>query len=158
MSDSKIALRRAELRDSNAVLSWRNDEDAVRQSLSGRAVSPARHLSWFREAITSPDTFLFVAELVSESEGTPLGMCRFEHQGEDKFAASINIAPEFRGRGWGQKVLASGIHFLDIADVQCHEINAIVHQGNPGSRRIFEKVGFTVVEQDDSWLHLRLLL
>ena len=158
MLDSKIVLRRADLRDSKFVLSWRNSDEAVRQSLSGQAVNPARHLSWFREAITSPDIFLLVAELTSEYEGTPLGMCRFEHRGEGEFDASINLAPEFRGRGWGQKVLASGIHFLDSADVQCHEINAIVHQGNPPSWRIFEKVGFTVLEQDDSWLHLRLLL
>lgn len=158
MSNPRLVLRRAELRDSESVLAWRNDDDTVRHSLSGEAVDPTVHARWFREAISAPETFLLIAELVSESEAWELGMCRFAPQYQGTYEASINLAPELRGKGWGQKVLEGGVEFVSQADVCCREINAIVHESNPGSRRIFEKIGFTVVDKDGYWVHLRLLL
>lgn len=158
MSGLNLALRRAELRDSEVVLSWRNDPASVSQSKSGKLVDPEIHKTWFRREISLPSSFLLIAELVGQGESIAIGMCRFRRREEGDFEVSINLAPECRGKSWGQKVLESGIEFVKLVAEPHPQFTATVNLENIGSKKIFERAGFIVVEERDSWLYLKLRL
>jgi len=152
----RIVVRRAELEDSDLVLAWRNDAEAIRQSVSGLAVEVAVHQQWFEGALESTTTVLLIAETKLKTGITPIGMCRFDLLKEGVFAVSINMGPNFRGRGLGVTVLQSGIAFLKGEVSAPVAIEAVVHEGNSPSLRVFEKIGFSVFGQEAPWLHLRL--
>ena len=151
-----IVLRKAELEDSDLVLAWRNDAEAIRQSVSGLAVEVAVHQQWFEGALESTTTMLLIAETELKTGITPIGMCRFDLLKAGVFAVSINMGPNFRGRGLGGTVLQSGIAFLKGEVGAPVAIEAVVHESNSPSLRVFEKTGFSVFGQEAPWLHLRL--
>ena len=156
MKITGIVLRRAELEDSDLVLGWRNDAEAIRQSVSGSAVDAAVHQQWFEGVLQSSTTVLLIAETELKTGITPIGMCRFDLLKAGVFAVSINMGPNFRGRGLGGTVLQSGIAFLKGEVSVPLAIEAVVHESNSPSLRVFEKTGFSVFGQDAPWLHLRL--
>ena len=151
-----IVVRRAELEDSDLVLAWRNDAEAIRQSFSGLVVESAVHQQWFEGALQSTKVVLLIAETELKNGITPMGMCRFDLLKAGVFAVSINMGPNFRGRGLGGTVLQSGIAFLKDEVSAPVAIEAVVHESNSPSLRIFEKIGFSVFGQETPWLHLRL--
>jgi len=155
MKITGIVLRRAELEDSDLVLGWRNDAEAIRQSVSGSAVAAAVHQQWFEGVLQSSTTVLLIAETELKTGITPIGMCRFDLLRVGVFAVSINMGPNFRGRGLGGTVLQSGIAFLKGEVSTPVAIEAVVHESNSPSLRVFEKTGFSVFGQDAPWLHLR---
>ena len=156
MKNPGIVLRRAELEDSDLVLGWRNDAEAIRQSVSGSAVEAAVHQLWFEGVLQSSTTMLLIAETELKTGITPIGMCRFDLLKAGVFAVSINMGPNFRGRGLGGTVLQSGIAFLKGEVSVPLAIEAVVHESNSPSLRVFEKTGFSVFGQEAPWLHLRL--
>ena len=54
---------------------------------------------------------------------------------------SVNVAPEFRGQGWGRELIAFSTHAL----VRAHSVlrvDAFVKPDNRASVRLFEASGF----------------
>ena len=153
---SAIFLRKAEPKDSDVVLSWRNDPEAIRQSVSGSAVESAVHQQWFKRALESSKFLVLIAEAKLEGAFTPIGMCRFDSVKPSVFSVSINVGPDFRGKGVGGIVLRSAISFLREEVDEPLEIQAIVRQSNSPSLRLFEKTGFSVFGEEAPWMYLRL--
>lgn len=138
---SCMELRRATINDMMDILAWRNDPDAVAMSKTG-AVDEAQHRNWFPRAIASRDRVI----LVAEQGGQKLGMVRFDQSG-DVWLVSINIAPEWRNKGYGSRALLEAISILGSCSLR-----AEVRADNLTSIRIFEKCGFRQLGAEDGWL------
>lgn len=156
MNNFEVLLRAAELKDSDLVLVWRNDPEAVRQSVSGVAVEKKVHRRWFREAVVSSKTVLLIAEALLTTGVTPIGMCRFDSGEAGIWKVSLNINPDFRGRGLGGRVLQSSLSRVKVDWGPEVEIQAVVHESNLPSLRVFETVGFSVFAKEGPWVSLRL--
>lgn len=126
-----LALRRAELSDSELLLRWRNDPETRRSSIQTGEVSQAEHDGWFRKSLSSPDREIYVAERGS----VPVGTVRLDRR-EKGWELSWTVAPEFRGRGIGKQLVAAG------ARLKHGPILARIRASNEPSIRIAEAVGF----------------
>ncbi|WP_343586461.1 GNAT family N-acetyltransferase [Herbaspirillum sp.] len=125
-------IRRAELKDSESILEWRNDPVTRTMSISQDAILKESHDRWYASALSNPRHQIFIAEV----DGKAIGMCRLNVSGETA-EVSINICPSCRGSGVGTK-------FLDLVIKQTNfgRYVAQIKAENLASIRTFESLGF----------------
>lgn len=138
-----LHLRPATADDSERILAWRNDPDAVRQSLTGRAVDPTEHRSWFQRRLEVPSSRIWIAELGS----TPVGQVRIDVEAGIG-TVSVAVAPDARGRGYGTAMLRQ-LRRLLLADHQVVRLRAQIREGNDASLAAFTRAGFTPAQPID---------
>jgi len=104
-----------------------------------------RHEAWFCDMLSDPGCWFGVAE---DGSGQPFGVVRFNLDPDDPSTAevSINLAPEYRGRGLGGRCLQSAIHQYRGENRAVRQIRARVHKDNLPSQRMFESAGFVYTE------------
>lgn len=131
-----VTLRAARADDVSLIRSLRNDADAVRFSMSARAVSEAEHARWFEARLADSRTHLWVAE----ERGIPVGQVRVDLDG-GVGVLSIAVVPAARGRGVAQALL--GLALAEIERLRLvGTVTALTHPENLRSIYAFEKVGF----------------
>lgn len=144
-----IRLRPAVVEDSAQILAWRNQPDAIRFSVSGRAVAPTDHAGWFLESLDDPGRRTWVGL----RDDTPVGSVRIDVR-DAVGSVSIAVAPSEQGKGTGTGLL--GLLQQEMrAEVQVDALTATVHHGNAASLRVFEHVGFRRVGTDGPFAILR---
>jgi UDP-2,4-diacetamido-2,4,6-trideoxy-beta-L-altropyranose hydrolase len=122
--------------DSELLLEWRNDPEAVRFSVTGRGVAPGEHAEWLSARLADPGTSLWIAE----EGGAAVGQVRVD-LGNGTGTVSIGIAPAHRGRGVGSAVLQAMLVEID-RDPRARRLRAVAHAENTASVRAFERAGF----------------
>lgn len=145
-----MKLRRATSADAMDILTWRNDPQTRAMSKTSEMVDAAAHLAWFENAVHDPRRLL----LIGETGDAKAGMVRFD-LGDHAWLASINIAPEMRGKGYGPTLLGEGVAFLEkehghpriIAEIALNNMASIV---------TFKKCGFTCYRSDDEYMYMNI--
>jgi len=132
-----LDFRRAEARDSDDILAWRNDPVAVETSLTRSRVAPDDHARWFASALASPKRVLV---MVTEGDAK-VGNVRFDIRGTEALV-SINLNPAMRGRGYGQTA-------LEGAEALLHDrlpllLVAEIRRTNLQSLKIFQRAGYAI--------------
>jgi spore coat polysaccharide biosynthesis protein SpsF len=151
MSERKAFLRFADEDDCKDLYDWRNDALSVQFSLSGKLGSYAEHKKWYKKKLRDPMTQIFI--LVDDKAGK-IGMVRFDKSGKEVIV-SININPEFRGKGYGTYALAKAIrNYFDNFEIE--SIMAEIKQANEASLKIFGKCGFKEVSKKEDVLKFKL--
>jgi spore coat polysaccharide biosynthesis protein SpsF len=132
----RLHLRPAQATDADALLRWRNDPDAVRQSASGLTVEHEEHRQWLAERLEDPGTRIWIAEV----DGTPVGMVRVD---VTNAVGTVSIAVDqgTRGRGLGTAILRGLVERLE-GDFQVETLEAFARPSNVASVRAFEGAGF----------------
>ena len=134
-----IALRRAIADDGAFLLELRNDPDAVRGSMTGRAVTPEEHRAWLAARLDSPGTRLWIVQ----DDRVDVGQLRVDVD-DGVGTVSIAIAADHRGRGLARGALSALQRSLH-GDMQITRLHAELHRENIASRRVFERAGFTTL-------------
>jgi len=129
---------RATAPDSDLLLSWRNDPETRRRSLSPAEVPPAEHGAWFDRVLADPDREL----LLVRHGGTPVGTVRFDRDAGTDREVSITLAPQQRGRGRSATVLACGEEFLAAELGAGCRVTARVKVDNAASGALFRRAGY----------------
>lgn len=140
---SKLIIRRAEINDITKYYEWVNDPYVRKYSFNSNLVTWEQHEKWFTSKISDPNfTFFILDNLNNES----IGQVRFQKIDDSNFLISISVASEYRGSGYGEKILKlSCDHFkLEHKSINIH---AYIKIENVGSKIIFEKTGFVFKEQ-----------
>jgi len=147
-----ITLREADGSDSCALLAWRNDPTTVENSSSSVVVSQGEHDEWFQGVVGSKRRLLLMAEMDAAAleERRKIGMCRFDLNGNDFGDVSINLSPEFRGKGLAHVVLGEGIKDFMLRFPEAHGLRAQIRTTNTASQRLFAGLCFLLVTSDDS--------
>ena len=132
-----MTLRPAGEEDSERVMAWRNDPDAVRFSVTGRPVTSEEHRAWFaRLRSHGSRSHLWIAE----ERGAPVGQVRVDVDG-DVGTVSIAVAPDRRGQGLGTAMLRA-VSGQAPGALALTRLVALVRVDNPASLRAFEAAGF----------------
>lgn len=130
-------LRRAVLEDVILYFTWANDPDTRANSIHTQAISWDTHVAWFEGKLESVSSFLYVCEY----SGRPVGQLRFEAK-EDKYLVNFTIAPEWRGKGFGDILLKLSLEQLEKDLGFRPSVSAWVKEGNESSQRIFQNLAF----------------
>jgi UDP-2,4-diacetamido-2,4,6-trideoxy-beta-L-altropyranose hydrolase len=147
---SGLKLRRAEESDCELFWKWANDPQARAASFRSDTISWEEHAKWFRTKLADPQAVLYT---VTDRNNLPLGEVRYQIQGE-RAVISISLDANFRGRGWGQKILAVAMEKV-FQEFDINFIDAYVKPSNESSMKVFESAGFlrfpsTVIEGQDA--------
>ncbi len=117
--------------DAAVLLSWRNDPETRKASLSSADIVPGSHEQWLFRTLQNPDVLLLVASI----EGSDVGTLRF-NRGDEGWHVSWTMAPEFRGKGLGKAMLAEGVK------LKPGKLYAQIRADNAASLRMASFVGF----------------
>ena len=131
-----VTLRPARHDDCRRIWLWRNDEETRRASFDAAPIALESHERWFQATLRSPERRLYIIEAVGEA----VGVVRLDLEGE-RATVSINLAPEWRGRGVGPLALER-LTELAFGTLGLNRLVASVKADNRASLAAFEKAGF----------------
>lgn len=148
-----ISVRKADEADEYDVWAWRNDPVTRRMSRETAAVSRQDGQRWFAESLENRRRTMLILE---DGRGK-LGVVRFDEIGTEAFEISINLNPEWRGRGLCRPILQASIaHLRDERKVRL--LTADIRQGNEASTRCFVVLGFVLRATANDFCHYELAL
>ena len=147
---SDLKLRRTVDSDCEIFWEWANDPGARAASFRNKAISWEHHTQWFRAKLVDPKAILYT---VTNKSGLPMGEVRYQVDGE-RAVLSIGLDAQFRGCGWGQKILAIATERF-FQDSKVEFIDAYVKPTNKPSLNLFAGAGFrrfppAVIEGQDA--------
>ena len=149
MCDKKINIRAADKRDCEDVFAWRSDIVSRTMLFNSNIPSYEEHFQWFNSSLNNTDRKLYIGQIGS----TKIGVCRFDHDtNSDVVEVSINMNPKCRGRGYGQRLLASSIQTFQ--KVYKSEFLAKIKPENLASLKIFKSVGFQEISSKEDMITL----
>ncbi len=137
-----MRIRKIIKEDSKDLFKWRNDLQTRKMSIKQNEISQEEHLIWFKNAINNPNIDFYIAELNLNK----LGVCRLDYEKNlNQSKISININPDFRGRGIGLLFLENVIseYKKKIKSILIAEIK----KENIMSKRLFYSAGFDVIKE-----------
>ena len=102
-----MKIRNIKSNDSNDLFIWRNDIKTRRCSLNEKSISLEEHQEWFANALKNKH----IDFLICEIDHKKVGVCRFDvNKLNNQAEISININPDYRGKGFGKKFLILAIN------------------------------------------------
>lgn len=142
-----LSIRGVREQDRDLLLAWANDPQVRRSAFSEEAITLAAHNAWFARSVE--DTENCSIFIISGTDGRPVGQTRFNRKDDGGWHIDYSVAPAMRGQGLGSKVLRLGIAEL----VRLRGPSSFVgwvKTGNDRSTRVFESLGFRLVERNAS--------
>lgn len=137
-----LYLRKAELSDMDMYYLWANDPVVRNSSFNTEHIPYNEHEIWFNKSLKRDDVVLYV---LMEGD-TAVGQIRINISGA--FAEiSYSIASEFRGKGYGSKIVSLLIDRIRKDRPDIKTVCARVKPDNVASLKVFESLGFDVREQ-----------
>jgi RimJ/RimL family protein N-acetyltransferase len=135
-----MELRRATADDGPLVWKWRNDPTTRRMFRSSHEVPWEEHCGWYENALHNPEKVM----LIAEQGTTPVGVVRFDLKDTGVAEISINVNPEFRGRGLGKQILDLACRYA-FREVRLTGVEAEIKAENGASLALFAGAGFALV-------------
>lgn len=130
-------LRKATAEDKDLLYRWANDPTVRANAFSTASICYEDHQKWFAARMKDPDTILYI--LMVEDE--PIGQIRLTLEGE-KALIDYSIAKEYRGKGYGKKMLALLETVIREFYPQIKCLVAQVKAGNDTSKNAFLRNDF----------------
>jgi UDP-2,4-diacetamido-2,4,6-trideoxy-beta-L-altropyranose hydrolase len=141
--DRELTLRLARESDCRLLFAWADDPAARAASFHSASLSWEDHSRWFADRMQDPQSVIYIGET---ARGEPVGVVRF--QIKDEIAAlSVNVAPQFRGRGWGRELIMFSTRSV-VRARSARRVHAFVKPENQGSIRLFEASRFRSVGKE----------
>ncbi len=132
-----LRLRPVQEEDCRQLWKWANDPTVRPVSFATEPISWERHLEWFKSKRCDPNAVLY---MVVDSQSIPAGQVRFQIDGT-RAAVSISLAPQFRGKAYGEDVLDKATQDLFLTTA-AKQIDAYVKPNNTASLRLFTRAGY----------------
>lgn len=136
-------LRKANQKDATILYQWATDPTVRENAIHAGSFSFESHVDWLNAKLSSQDTYLYIYELQDQ----PIGQVRFDRV-NGALEIDYSISPNFRGQGFGRKIIEQGIWKLVNDFDEEVTFRAIVKDTNKPSVKIFERLGF-LLERDD---------
>lgn len=138
---SELTIRHASFDDELLLWQWANDPVTRRNSFSTGPISWEEHQRWCAKKYASPDCRLWIMRVGD----FPVGQIRYERAGGDTAEVSFSVAPGFRGRQLGTRLLQSTVD-LAARELAVRWIRGAALVENQASHRTFLKSGFVSAE------------
>ena len=137
---------------------WRNDPATRLASLNTSEIAWDDHSAWYSDALGKPSIALYISES-SNVESESIGMCRFNiSENQASAEVSINLNPEYRGKGLAQGVLHDSIQLFSEEFPNVRELTATIRTSNSASIKIFHLENFETLNEVDGVYDLARML
>ncbi len=139
----------AQPNDAQRLWEIRNEPESRAVAASQETIPMAQHTAWFdSKYFKQNNNFCFVGEI----DENVVGYCRFDSD-NDRYLVSIAVASSMHGKGVGTLLLRQSIEQLQTSK----PIHAEVRKHNTVSIKMFERVGFKKVSEDDQNIYYQLI-
>lgn len=128
-----LTLRHATMDDAKTLFEWKNDADTRVYSINHNAVTLDEHVMWLSQSLKNKDRILCIAEL----SGSPVGVVRADRSEGDSFEISYTVAPLYRGKGFGGKMVMQFTKEM----LSGRPITAKIRKGHVPSENIARAIG-----------------
>lgn len=134
-----MRLRKAEYSDMDLLYEWANDPIVRSNSFISDSIPYDVHKDWFNRMMADSTVIQFI--LVDNN--VPVGQIRLNLT-DDEAEIGYSIASEYRGKGYGHKILRllEDTVKQDYPDI--HKLIAKVKPDNEASKQLFEKEGYNM--------------
>ena len=132
-----VFLRKVEKDDMDLLFKWANDLLVRSNSFNSDIISYENHVKWFNKIIENPTVLQFILM----DEDTPVGQIRLNVDGEEA-EIGYSIGSEFRGKGYGHKMLQLIADKIDADYPNIKTLVAKVKPDNIASNKLFEREGY----------------
>jgi RimJ/RimL family protein N-acetyltransferase len=123
-------------------------------SRSSEPIDSCSHADWLRRSLADPDRHVLI--VARAADGLPVATTRYDVRTADgsraRWEISIAVAPEMRGRGFGNATLQVSDSWLLATEPGAAEIVAWVRTANVGSRTLFERNGYRAADRAEDGL------
>lgn len=143
-------LREAKLTDSKIIFEWANDPQMRINSFKSEEIDWNSHIIWFNSKLKNNESKIF---LLIEND-KQIGQIRFDKE-FDRVYIDFYISSDFRGRGFGSKILILGVKEIINIWSDITEIIGEVKSENIPSRKAFIKAGFNESKENDYFQYKR---
>lgn len=155
MSEIQIQLRQATDADCGYILRLRNDDESVRNSLTGRAIPKDEHVAWYNDSRARGTSFHFIAEHhtkfrphkdeLADTVVQSVGCARLDCD-HGRLRVSIAVDPEYRRRGLGTDIVRC---LVDYSRERWPDtpLYAEIKRENVASQIVFRKAGFKPTQE-----------
>ena len=147
-----LSLRRATIEDARDVLRWRNDPATRENSFNKAEIDLNSHLAWFERKLNQKECLMFIMM----DDGQKVGNIRLDVT-DGVGEISYMIAPEYRGKGYGKKMLILLEAELNEIGADVKTLTAFVLKDNIASMRCFLDNGYTGEDAGDSFCYSKML-
>ena len=140
---SQLSYREASFLDENLYLVWANDDDVRKNAFNSAKISAENHKVWFAKKMSENNTLLLV---FSNELAVPVGQVRID---ETEFVqVDISVDCNYRGKRYALFMLETAVGEYLRKFGKKKPIYSSIKKDNIVSIKIFEKVGFKLVEDN----------
>ena len=147
-----LSPRKVNLNDARLIFNWANDPEVRNNSFNTNEIVWDEHVKWFHKKIQTDSVWLIL-----EKQNKPVGVIRFD-KGDSSYILNYSIAKEFRGFGYGKKIVELGIENLVNQKKEINTIEAHVKLNNQASQKIFHSLGFEKFFLEDEYIFKKVFL
>jgi RimJ/RimL family protein N-acetyltransferase len=132
------------MEDISVIWDWWNDPLTRKMMKRNDPVPWEEHCAWF-EGVLKDEKRILCVGLSGEEK---IGVVRFDFKAEGTYEVSINLNPEFRGKGYGPKMLLAAIdHLKKMRSIK--KLFAKMKKINIPSQNAFLRAGFALVDSPE---------
>tara|TARA_E500000331_G_scaffold319255_1_gene331810 strand:- start:246 stop:698 length:453 start_codon:yes stop_codon:yes gene_type:complete len=139
--------------DSMLIWNWRNDIETRMMSRNSEIIKWEDHKLWLTNKLNDLEDKLYIFK----EEQIPIGIVIFSKLNTNKFEISININPELRSKGYGNKLLMLALKKFEKDNINEYTIIATIKKINKKSQSLFLKMLFKLEGSDDEYLYYSLV-
>ena len=139
--------------DSMLIWNWRNDIETRMMSRNSEIIKWEDHKLWLTNKLNDLEDKLYIFK----EQDIPIGIIIFSKVITNKFEISININPELRSKGYGNKLLKLALKKFKKDNMNEYTIMATIKKMNKKSQSLFLKMMFKLEGSDDEYLYYSLV-
>ena len=136
------SIRLARGNDAFLLWLWASDPETRTNSFSPQPIAWGTHEQWYTRHLRSPDSRIWILEY----RQVPVGQIRYDRIDAETAQISFSVAPRFRGRGMGTRLLDSTVG-LAGRELRVQRVQGIAFIDNVASRQAFLRAKFRAIEE-----------
>lgn len=141
-----MIFRDVQTEDCDWILECRNDIKTRSHSFVDSPITQLEHREWFANSLTNPARKIMIIEHDRER----ICVMRLDLLDEVTVEFSINIAPGYRSKGYGTRIVTESGRYAKLWRSNIETIVAYVKQSNEASMKCFLKAGYNQLDSNES--------
>ena len=140
----RLLVRHARADDCEDIWKWRNTPVGRQFSFSQEEIPLPDHRIWFDKKIKDESSVIYILE---NSQKVKVGQARFQIMPDNTASISVNMNPQYIGRGLGVSVITEATRTLFNEKPKLISVQAEVLIDNIASKKVFQRAGYSRLGQ-----------